>query len=156
MSFSVDGKTPTTFLPFDGSQSANISSWHAQQFYRQDLVPGNHSILITLDDVTESQVRRKHNLLSLPEIFAQKLWIDSVVFEGTSSTPLNHTSSVSGTGSGSGSINSTSSGSKFSNAAIGGLIIAGIVLMVIFLYIRRRIQRAMSNTMGTSSPGSQS
>lgn len=79
-----------------------------------------------------------------------------MVFEGTSLTPLNQTSSGSGTGSGSGSINSTSSSSKFSNAAIGGLIVAGIVLMVIFLYIRRRIQQAMSNTMGTSSPGSQS
>lgn len=62
MSFSVDGKTPTTFSPFDGSQPANISSWRlAQQFYHQDLVPGNHTILITLDDVTESQVRRKHD-----------------------------------------------------------------------------------------------
>jgi len=56
---------------------------------------------------------------------SQKLWIDSVIFEGTSLTTLNQTSS---TGSGSRSINPTLS--HLSVSASEGLLAIGFVLII--------------------------
>ncbi|KAF8961759.1 hypothetical protein BDZ97DRAFT_1759763 [Flammula alnicola] len=74
-SFSVDGGASTNFTPYDGSQTANASSWLLfQQFFHQDLAPGNHSLLVTLEQATGSQM----------------LWIDSIIYQGALVAEAHH------------------------------------------------------------------
>ena len=58
-SFVVDGQpsAASDFTPFDGKQASNVTTWKlSQQFFHQDLTPGQHDLLVTLTDVSESQV----------------------------------------------------------------------------------------------------
>ncbi|KIM37208.1 hypothetical protein M413DRAFT_448702 [Hebeloma cylindrosporum] len=133
--FSVDGKPPPTkFTPFDGSQTVNTSSWLlSQRFFHQDLVPGNHSLLVTLDEITDSQT----------------LWIDSIVFEGTSSTTIGQPSNA-----GTGGTNAPTN--NFPNGAIVGLVIAFLFILFTFAYLKERVKRYLglgktSNAIPTQS-----
>ncbi|KDR80385.1 hypothetical protein GALMADRAFT_154013 [Galerina marginata CBS 339.88] len=128
-SFSVDGGNAVTYAPFDGTQTANASSWSlSQQFFHQDLVPGNHSLLLNLNEVTGSQT----------------LWIDSLVFEGTSNTPLNQTSASNST--------TNSSSSPLSGGAIGGIIVGVVALALILFRGRSKVQSMMSKPRRSNSP----
>ena len=58
--FVVDGQptAASNYTPFDGEQDSNENTWKlSQQFFHQDLAPGQHTLLVTLTDVSQSQVR---------------------------------------------------------------------------------------------------
>ena len=58
--FVVDGQptAASNYTPFDGEQDSNENNWKlSQQFFHQDLSPGQHTLLVTLTDVSQSQVR---------------------------------------------------------------------------------------------------
>lgn len=56
-SFTVDGQSPVTFNPFDGSQNVNTTQWTVSQtLFHQDVTPGAHQLTVTLDAVTGAQV----------------------------------------------------------------------------------------------------
>ncbi len=58
--FVVDGQptAASNYTPFDGEQDSNQNTWKlSQQFFHQDLAPGQHTLLVTLTDVSQSQVR---------------------------------------------------------------------------------------------------
>ncbi|CAA7269996.1 unnamed protein product [Cyclocybe aegerita] len=135
-SFSVDNGTPTSFSPFDGTQTPNPSSWKPnERFFHQDLTPGNHTLLVTLQDASGSQM----------------LWLDSVVYEGSSGTKLNST--TTSTGGGTTTTGTSSSSSKpFNSATIGGIIAAVVVLAVMGFCFRfwRRFARNFHSTGGDS------
>ncbi|KAF9476115.1 hypothetical protein BDN70DRAFT_995911 [Pholiota conissans] len=133
-SFTVDGQnsSASTFNPFDGEQEDTDSSrWMlSQQFFRQDLSPGQHTLKMTLVDISGPQM----------------LWIDSVMFEGTSATKLTF---PSGSGSDSGSDGvltpGQSSSSGLSKAAIGGIAAAAFFLAIAFFSYAKRKWSGASN-----------
>ncbi|KDR79533.1 hypothetical protein GALMADRAFT_1244154 [Galerina marginata CBS 339.88] len=108
-SFSVDGGAPTAFAPFNGTQTIDASLWTPSQFFHQDLVPGSHSLHVELGEATGSQM----------------LWIDSVIFEAT-------------TGSSTNTSTSNSTHSKFPLGAIGGIVAGLLVLLVLGRVFRRK------------------
>ncbi|KAF8966647.1 hypothetical protein BDZ97DRAFT_1807333 [Flammula alnicola] len=78
----VDGRlspnaTATKFTPFNGSQTASPSTWLLSQHSSTRPRTWDHSLLVTLDDVSGSQM----------------LWIDSVVLKGRPLLPTTTTSS---------------------------------------------------------------
>jgi hypothetical protein len=57
-SFTVDGQSPVTFNPFDGSHNVNTTQWTVSQtLFHQEVAPGAHQLTVTLDAVTGAQVR---------------------------------------------------------------------------------------------------
>ncbi|KAF8203356.1 hypothetical protein BJ912DRAFT_352920 [Pholiota molesta] len=136
-SFVVDGQnsSASNFAPFDGEQENTDSSrWMlSQQFFHQDLAPGQHTLVATLVDVSGPQM----------------LWIDSVVFEGTSSTTL----TPDGTGSGS-SLNLPTAGltsSSFPKGGIAGIAVGAFLLSLLFLWYARRRSRRTSAVFAVST-----
>ncbi|KAJ3516399.1 hypothetical protein NLJ89_g1147 [Agrocybe chaxingu] len=134
VSFSVDNGTATSFRPFDGTQTPNSSLWKPnERFFHQDLAPGNHTLLVTLQDM---------------------LWLDSVVYEGSSGTKLNSTTTSTGGGT-TPTTTSSSSNKPFNSATIGGIIAAVVVLAVIGFCFRcwRRFARNYSKEDESSQYG---
>ena len=62
-SFSVDGGNITqNYRPFDGSQTVSPSSWKFnERFFHQDLSPGQHTLLIKVDEISGNQVSLPRN-----------------------------------------------------------------------------------------------
>ncbi|KAF9528697.1 hypothetical protein CPB83DRAFT_308861 [Crepidotus variabilis] len=115
--FTVDNGTATTFTPFNGTQAVDPSSWKInQQLYYKDLAPGKHSLQLTLSDISGSQA----------------LYIDSLVYEGTSGTTLS-AANPSATGD---SAFSSPSSSFFSSAKIGGIVAAAVALAFVACCLR--------------------
>ncbi|KAF9051768.1 hypothetical protein BJ165DRAFT_1524674 [Panaeolus papilionaceus] len=109
-SFSVDNSDPEIVTPFDGTQTAN-NAWRLnQEFFRKDLGPGNHSVALKVLEVTDSQM----------------LWLDYVVFEGSSATTL--TPSPTG-GNPSSPTSTSSSRSPLTTSQISGIVIISLILL---------------------------
>ncbi|KAF8175774.1 hypothetical protein BJ912DRAFT_988143 [Pholiota molesta] len=138
-SFVVDGQnsSASSFTPFDGNQQNTDSSrWMlSQQFFHQDLAPGEHTLVATLVDVSGPQM----------------LWIDSVVFEGTSSTKSTPASTGSGSGSDLPKHGSTSS--SFPKGGIAGIAAGAILLSLLCLaYARSRSRRNLGVFAVSTAP----
>ncbi|KAG6914887.1 hypothetical protein DXG01_014745 [Tephrocybe rancida] len=71
--YHIDDTGPTKFAAYDGSQTSEPDKWALHQsFFKTDLSAGKHTLIITVKEVTESQV----------------FWIDYITFEATSATTL--------------------------------------------------------------------
>lgn len=55
--FSVDNGPVTNFNPFDGDQDSDDDDWRlSRQFFYQSLSPGQHTLSVTLTNVSQQQV----------------------------------------------------------------------------------------------------
>ncbi|KAF9455921.1 hypothetical protein BDZ94DRAFT_1315683 [Collybia nuda] len=116
--YSIDGGPPTTFTAYNGSQTAASDIWSlSQRFFFKEVIPGNHTLTVTVSEITGSQV----------------FYIDYITFEGTSATSLTPKST-------------TQSGSKSSHEKlIGGIVAGGIVLLILLSCLRAKFQRMVKS-----------
>lgn len=124
--YSIDGGPPVTFTAYNGTQTAAPDVWSLyQRFFYKEVIPGNHTLTVTVSEVTESQVQVIPCTLMVPFLILayQVFWIDFITFEGISSTTL---------------IPAAAAKSGFNDKYIGALVAGGIICLIIYSFLRGR------------------
>ncbi|KAG6908951.1 hypothetical protein DXG01_002730 [Tephrocybe rancida] len=107
--YRVDDMGPAKFVAYDGSQTSEPDKWALHQsFFKTDLSAGKHTLTITVNEVTESQV----------------FWIDYITFEATSATTLTQPGGFEDP-------DSSPLGSKIVGAIVGVVVIIFVVIYLI-------------------------
>lgn len=116
--YSVDGSTPVSFAPYNGSQTAQNSTWALhQQFFQADLPSGNHTLLVNVSKVTGSQM----------------FWIDYIIYNNEVSTKSPSDAPFQGTPV----ITTTNAKSGI----IAGAVCGGVIILALIMFVMRRRYR---------------
>jgi len=127
-SYSIDGAKPVTFSPYNATQKRENDKWaFNQRFFHQDLFPGNHTLTVTVNEISDAQV----------------FWFDYLTYEGISSTKIfspNDNDSVDN--------NDNKSGFKFEILA-AAFVPAVIIALILFFVFRARYKKRRSGWLRT-------